>query len=124
MNTLRQPYNELSPEVYNALVQAKIALEKSELDGALIRAGVFAGIANQRLRLLPGDAQQSPASIRRRAKQAGRPGRLAGERPFQRCGTRGAGVGGIGHPYRRKPCGRRRLSTARSTISAPARLAI
>ena len=36
MNTLRQPYNELSPEVYNALVQAKIALEKSELDGALI----------------------------------------------------------------------------------------
>ena len=36
MNTLRQPYNELSPEVYSALVQAKIALEKSELDGALI----------------------------------------------------------------------------------------
>ena len=36
MNTLRQPYNELSLEVYNALVQAKIALEKSELDGALI----------------------------------------------------------------------------------------
>ncbi len=28
MSTLRQPYNELSPEVYNALVQAKIALEK------------------------------------------------------------------------------------------------
>ena len=45
MNTLRQPYNELSPEVYNALV----------------RTGVFAGVANQRLRLLPGDAQQSPA---------------------------------------------------------------
>lgn len=36
MSTLRQPYNELSPEVYNALVQAKMALEKSELDGALI----------------------------------------------------------------------------------------
>lgn len=36
MNTLRQPYNELSPEVYNALVKAKITLEKSELDGALI----------------------------------------------------------------------------------------
>ena len=36
MSTLRQPYNELSPEVYNALVQAKIALEKSELDGALL----------------------------------------------------------------------------------------
>ena len=36
MNQLRQPFSELSPEVYNALVQAKIALEKSELDGALI----------------------------------------------------------------------------------------
>ncbi|HAT1578273.1 TPA: carboxymuconolactone decarboxylase family protein [Raoultella ornithinolytica] len=36
MSILRQPYNELSPEVYNALVQAKIALEKSELDGALL----------------------------------------------------------------------------------------
>jgi AhpD family alkylhydroperoxidase len=35
MSTLRQPYNELSPEVYNALVQAKIALE-SELDSALL----------------------------------------------------------------------------------------
>ena len=41
MNTLRQPYNELSPEVYNALVQAKIALEKSELDGALINGCAF-----------------------------------------------------------------------------------
>lgn len=29
MNTLRQPYNELSPEVYNALVKAKITLEKA-----------------------------------------------------------------------------------------------
>mgnify|MGYP000632665353 CR=1 FL=1 len=29
MSTLRQPYNELSPEVYNALVQASIALYKA-----------------------------------------------------------------------------------------------
>ena len=36
MSTLRQPYNELSPEVYHALVQARIALEKSELDSALL----------------------------------------------------------------------------------------
>ena len=36
MTTLRQPYNELSPEVYNALVQASIALEKSELGNTLI----------------------------------------------------------------------------------------
>ena len=32
MTTLRQPYYELSPAVYNALVQAKTALENSTLD--------------------------------------------------------------------------------------------
>lgn len=36
MTALRQPYNELSPDVYAALVQAKIALEKSTLDPSLI----------------------------------------------------------------------------------------
>jgi alkylhydroperoxidase family enzyme len=36
MNQLRQPFSELSPEVYNALVQASIALEKSELGSALV----------------------------------------------------------------------------------------
>ncbi|EPG4960832.1 TPA: carboxymuconolactone decarboxylase family protein [Citrobacter amalonaticus] len=36
MTTLRQPYYELSPEVYNALVQAKTALENSALDTTLI----------------------------------------------------------------------------------------
>ncbi|ADO47320.1 carboxymuconolactone decarboxylase family protein [[Enterobacter] lignolyticus] len=36
MTTLRQPYYELSPEVYNAFGQAKKALEKSELDLTLI----------------------------------------------------------------------------------------
>lgn len=35
MTTLRQPYYELSPEVYNALVQAKKALENSALDTTL-----------------------------------------------------------------------------------------
>ncbi|HGB8254317.1 TPA: carboxymuconolactone decarboxylase family protein [Salmonella enterica subsp. enterica serovar Enteritidis] len=36
MTTLRQPYYELSPEVYSALVQAKNALEKSTLDLTLM----------------------------------------------------------------------------------------
>lgn len=36
MTTLRQPYYELSPEVYSALVQAKNALEKSTLDPTLM----------------------------------------------------------------------------------------
>ncbi len=36
MTTLRQPYYELSPEVYCALVQAKNALEKSTLDLTLM----------------------------------------------------------------------------------------
>ncbi len=36
MNQLRQPFSELSPEVYQGLVQASIALEKSELGNALV----------------------------------------------------------------------------------------
>ncbi|MFK3662045.1 carboxymuconolactone decarboxylase family protein [Scandinavium sp. NPDC088450] len=36
MTTLRQPYYELSPEVYAALGQAKKALEHSELDLSVI----------------------------------------------------------------------------------------
>ncbi|MCS2155744.1 carboxymuconolactone decarboxylase family protein [Scandinavium sp. H11S7] len=36
MNTLRQPYYELSPEVYAAFVQASKALERSELELSLI----------------------------------------------------------------------------------------
>ncbi|NDO82853.1 alkylhydroperoxidase [Citrobacter sp. NCU1] len=36
MTTLRQPYYELSPEVYHALVQAKKALENSALDTTLM----------------------------------------------------------------------------------------
>lgn len=51
MNQLRQPFSELSPEVYKGLVQASIALEKSELGNAR-RAGLFTRLADQRLRLL------------------------------------------------------------------------
>ena len=36
MNQLRQPFSEPSPEVYKGLVQASIALEKSELGNALV----------------------------------------------------------------------------------------
>ena len=36
MNQLRQPFSELSPEVYKGLVQASLALEKSELGSALV----------------------------------------------------------------------------------------
>ena len=36
MSQLRQPFSELSPEVYKGLVQASIALEKSELGNALV----------------------------------------------------------------------------------------
>lgn len=36
MTLLRQPYYELSPQVYNALVQAKKALEHSALDTTLM----------------------------------------------------------------------------------------
>lgn len=64
MTTLRQPYYELSPAVYNALVQAKTALENSTLDTTLMELCLFARLANQRLRILSGDAQQSIAQIR------------------------------------------------------------
>lgn len=36
MTTLRQPYYDLSPEIYQAFVQAKKALEKCALDSRLI----------------------------------------------------------------------------------------
>lgn len=81
MTTLRQPYYELSPAVYNALVQAKTALENSTLDTTLMEL-VYLRIANQRLRILSGDAQQSIAQIRRATAQTGRPGRLARKPSF------------------------------------------
>ncbi len=52
MNQLRQPFSELSPEVYKGLVQASIALEKSELGNALVELVLFTRLADQRLRLL------------------------------------------------------------------------
>ena len=36
MTALRQPYSELSPNVYAGLVQASIALEKSSLERTLL----------------------------------------------------------------------------------------
>ena len=36
MTLLRQPYNELSPDVYKGMVQASLALEKSSLDRTLL----------------------------------------------------------------------------------------
>ncbi|MCV6660353.1 carboxymuconolactone decarboxylase family protein [Salmonella enterica subsp. enterica serovar Typhimurium] len=36
MTLLRQPYSELSPEVYKGMVQASLALEKSSLDNTLL----------------------------------------------------------------------------------------
>lgn len=36
MNTLRQPYNELSPEAYAGFLQAKSALDKSDLGAELV----------------------------------------------------------------------------------------
>ena len=37
MNQLRQPFSELSPEVYKGLVQASIALEKSTAAPSVLR---------------------------------------------------------------------------------------
>lgn len=82
MTTLRQPYYELSPAVYNALVQAKTALENSTLDTTLMELVYLRVSANQRLRILSGDAQQSIAQIRRATAQTGRPGRLARKPSF------------------------------------------
>ncbi|VEA44670.1 alkylhydroperoxidase [Salmonella enterica subsp. enterica] len=57
MTTLRQPYYELSPEVYSALVQAKNALEKSTLDLTLMELIYLRVSQNKWLCILPGDAQ-------------------------------------------------------------------
>lgn len=65
MTTLRQPYYELSPAVYNALVQAKTALENSTLDTTLMEL-VYLRVAQ----------------IRRATAQTGRPGRLARKPSF------------------------------------------
>ncbi len=82
MTTLRQPYYELSPAVYNALVQAKTALENSTLDTTLMELIYLRVSQINRLRILSGDAQQSIAQIRCATTQTGRPGRLARKPSF------------------------------------------
>ena len=104
MNQLRQPFSELSPEVYKGLVQASIALEKSELGNAR-RAGLFTRLADQRLRLRL-EKHSRAAQRRHGAKQTGCPCGLAGKRPLYSGRTRGAGMGRVGHRHCRQPCGR------------------
>lgn len=111
MNQLRQPFSELSPEVYKGLVQASIALEKSELGNALVelvylRVSQINGCAfclekhSQALR------KGGMAQRRHGAKQTGCPCGLAGKRPLYSGRTRGAGLGRVGHRHCRQPCGR------------------
>lgn len=78
MTTLRQPYYELSPAVYNALVQAKTALENSTLDTTLME------LVYLRVSQINGCAfcLESIAQIRRATAQTGRPGRLARKPSF------------------------------------------
>ena len=100
MSTLRQPYNELSPEVYNALVQAKIALEKSELDSALLE------LVYLRVSQINGCAfclEMHSKALRKSGVAQTKLDALAGWRAFQRRRTGGAGVGGIGDAYCQHP---------------------
>ena len=53
MTTLRQPYYELSPAVYNALVQAKTALENSTLDTTFLRHNLKSLLRQRLLNPLP-----------------------------------------------------------------------
>lgn len=82
MTTLRQPYYELSPAVYNALVQAKTALENSTLDTTLME------LVYLRVSQINGCAfclemhSKCIAQIRRATAQTGRPGRLARKPSF------------------------------------------
>ena len=104
MNTLRQPYNELSPEVYNALVQAKIALEKSELDGALIE------LVYLRVSQINGCAfclEMHSKALRKSGVAQNKLDALAGWRVSAHFSDR------------RKPCGRRRLSAAAGPFQRP-----
>lgn len=97
MTMLRQPYYELSPEIYNALVQASKALENCALEPTLTE------LIYLRVSQINGCAfcleMHSKALRKSGVAQAktGCAGRLAGESPLQRAGTCGAGVGRIGH---------------------------
>jgi AhpD family alkylhydroperoxidase len=105
MNQLRQPFSELSPEVYNGLVQASIALEKSELGSALVE------LVYLRVSQINGCAfclEMHSQALRKSGVAQNKLDALAGWRVSAHFSgrTRGAGVGRIGHPYCRQPCGR------------------
>lgn len=95
MSQLRQPFSELSPEVYKGLVQASIALEKSEL-----------GSAQVELVYLRVSQINGCAFCLEKHSQALRKGGMAGKRPLHTWRTRSAGVGRVGHRHCRQPCGR------------------
>lgn len=105
MSQLRQPFSELSPEVYKGLVQASIALEKSELGSALVEL-VYLRVSQINGCAFCLEAQPGAAQGRYGAKQTGCPGGLAGKRPLHTWRTRSAGVGRVGHRHCRQPCGR------------------
>ena len=97
MSQLRQPFSEMSPEVYKGLVQASIALEKSELGNALVE------LVYLRVSQINGCAfclEKHSQALRKC------PCGLAGKRPLYSGRTRGAGLGRVGHRHCRQPCGR------------------
>ncbi len=102
MNQLRQPFSELSPEVYKGLVQASIALEKSELGNALVE------LVYLRVSQINGCAfcLEKHSQALRKGGMARCPCGLAGKRPLYSGRTRGAGLGRVGHRHCHQPCGR------------------
>ncbi len=105
MNQLRQPFSELSPEVYKGLVQASIALEKSELGNAPVEL-VYLRVSQINGCAFCLEKHSRAAQRRHGAKQTGCPCGLAGKRPLYSGRTRGAGLGRVGHRHCRQPCGR------------------
>lgn len=106
MNQLRQPFSELSPEVYKGLVQASIALEKSELGNALVE------LVYLRVSQINGCAfclEKHSQALRKGGMAQSKLDALAGwrvSRPLYSGRTRGAGLGRVGHRHCRQPCGR------------------
>lgn len=98
MTTLRQPYYELSPEVYSALVQAKNALEKSTLDLTLME------LIYLRVSQINGCAfclEMHSKALRKAGVNQAKLDALAGWRkpPFQRARVRGVSLDGIGDAH-------------------------
>lgn len=103
MSQLRQPFSELSPEVYKGLVQASIALEKSELGSALVE------LVYLRVSQINGCAfclEKHSQALRKGGMAQSKLDALAGKRPLHTWRTRSAGVGRVGHRHCRQPCGR------------------